>query len=393
MAGSELPEEASAIIGGSGPVAAPDVRRTIWHSAPVRYGLAVSAIAAVAFIQRFAVPQQDIAPFVLFFAGIAITSVYGGRGPGLLATVLAALTGNFFFIRPFGTFTLHRSALIATSLSLISGIVVAIFCGALRKSLDQANARAAALRQQAWIMRGQADLAGEVRGELSEETTASKILSCVAKYLDAKVGVLYVITESKTAERAATFACASSGSGAPPAAFQPGEGWVGRVAIEGKIASLSNLSDEHVRIVTASGQSLPRHLLVAPLLGEGRTIAVIELGFLETPSAATIEYLETVAEAAGMSLRSTRYRAQRQALLEATERQASKLQTQQEELRVINEELEEQSRALRESQSRLEAQQAELEQTNTQLEEQTQALERQRDDLSRAQVALVDKAD
>ena len=148
MAGSKLPEEASAIIGGSGPVAAPDVRRTIWHSAPVRYGLAVSAIAAVAFIQRFAVPQQDIAPFVLFFAGIAITSVYGGRGPGLLATVLAALTGNFFFIRPFGTFTLHRSALIATSLSLISGIVVAIFCGALRKSLDQANARAAALRQQ-----------------------------------------------------------------------------------------------------------------------------------------------------------------------------------------------------------------------------------------------------
>jgi CheY-like chemotaxis protein len=393
MAGSELPEEASAIIGGSGPVAAPDVRRTIWHSAPVRYGLAVSAIAAVAFIQRFAVPQQDIAPFVLFFAGIAITSVYGGRGPGLLATVLAALTGNFFFIRPFGTFTLHRSALIATSLSLISGIVVAIFCGALRKSLDQANARAAALRQQAWIMRGQADLAGEVRGELSEETTAFKILSCVAKYLGAKVGVLYVITESKTAERAATFACASSGSGAPPVAFRPGEGWVGRVAIEGKIASLSNLSDEHVRIVTASGQSLPRHLLVAPLLGEGRTIGVIELGFLETPSAAFIEYLETVAEAAGISLRSARYRAQRQSLLEATERQASKLQTQQEELRVINEELEEQSRALRESQARLEAQQAELEQTNTQLEEQTQALERQRDDLSRAQVALVDKAD
>jgi CheY-like chemotaxis protein len=96
---------------------------------------------------------------------------------------------------------------------------------------------------------------------------------------------------------------------------------------------------------------------------------------------------------AGVSLRSARYRAQRQALLEATERQAKELQTQQEELRVINEELEEQSRALRESQARLENQQAELEQTNVQLEEQTQALERQRDDLSRAQVDLVEKAD
>ncbi len=391
MSGSELPDRAAAIIGGAGPVT--NVTRTVWHSAPVRYGLAVLAIAAVAFIQRFAVPQQDIAPFVLFFAGIAVTSVYGGRGPGLLAALLTALTGNFFFIRPFGHFTLHGSALIATSLSLISGVVVAIFCGALRKALDEANAKAAALRQQAWIMRGQAELAGEVRGELSDETTASKILSFIAKYLGAKVGVLYMITESKTAERAATFACASSGPGTPPAAFQPGEGWVGRVAIEGKLAALSNLSGEHVRIVTATGESLPRHLLVAPLSGEGRTIGVIELGFLETPGAAAIEFLETVAEMAGISLRSARYRAQRQSLLEATERQASKLQTQQEELRVINEELEEQSRALRESQARLEAQQEELEQTNTQLEEQTQALERQRDDLSRAQVALVDKAD
>ena len=119
MSGSEFPDRASAIIGGAGPVT--KVTRTVWHSAPVRYGIAVVAIVAVALIQRFAVPQQDIAPFVLFFAGIAITSVYGGRGPGLLAAVLTALTGNFFFIRPFGHVTLHGSALIATTMSLISG--------------------------------------------------------------------------------------------------------------------------------------------------------------------------------------------------------------------------------------------------------------------------------
>ncbi|HJX64352.1 MAG TPA: response regulator [Polyangia bacterium] len=393
MPGSEIPDRASAIIGSAGPAAVPDLPRNVWRSAPLRYGISVLAVAAVALIQRLAVPQQDLAPFVLFFAGIGLASVYGGRGPGLLAALLTAATGNYFFIRPFGQFTLHGSALIATSMSLISGVVVAIFCGALRRSLDEANAKAAALRQQAWIMRGQADLAGEVRGELSEETTASNILCFVAHYLGAKVGVLYLMGESGMAERAATFACASSGPGAPPDSFQPGEGWVGRVAIEGKLASLSNLSEEHVRIVTATGESQPRHLVVAPLLGEGRTIGVIELGLLERPGAGALEYLETVSELAGVSLRSARYRAQRQTLLESTERQAKELQTQQEELRVINEELEEQSRALRESQARLENQQAELEQTNTQLEEQTQALERQRDDLSRAQVDLIEKAD
>ena len=393
MPGSELPERELPMTGDAGTAVAPEVRRKVWRSAPVRYGTAVLAVVAVALIQRFTVPQQEIAPFVLFFAGIAIASVYGGRGPGLLAALLASATGNYFFIPPFGQFTLHGSALIATCLSLISGVFVAIFCGALRKSLDEANAKAATLRRQAWIIRGQAELATEVRGELGEETTASQILSFVAHYLGAKVGVLYVMTESKTAERRATFACASSGDSAPPRSIQPGEGWVGRVALEGKLVSLSDIPEEHIRIVTATGESRPRHLVVAPLSGEGRTIGVIELGFLEDPGAATLEYIEAISELAGISLRSSAYRAQRQTLLDATQRQARELQTQQEELRVVNEELEEHSRALRESQARLEAQQAELEQTNTQLEEQTQALEQQRDDLSRAQVDLVEKAD
>ena len=217
MPGSDLPERNLPLAGGADSAAAVRAApRTVWRSAPVRYGAAVLAVIVVALIQHFAVPQQDLAPFVLFFAGIAIASVYGGRGPGLLAALLAAATGNYFFIRPFGQFTLHGSALIATTLSLISGVFVAIFCGALRRSLDEANAKAAALREHAWIIRGQAELAAEVRGEISEETTASQVLCFVAHYVGAKVGVLYVIAESGIAERTATFACASSGDGAPP---------------------------------------------------------------------------------------------------------------------------------------------------------------------------------
>ena len=394
MSGSDHPERVFSLTGGADSAAAArEAPPTVWRSAPVRYGVAVLAIVAVALIQRLAVPQQDLAPFVLFFAGIAIASVYGGRGPGLLAALLAAWTGNYFFIRPFGQFTLHGSALIATTLCLISGVIVATFCGALRRSLDEANAKAATLREQAWTIRGQAQLAAEVRGEISAQATASQILSFVAHYVGAKIGVLYVMTESGSAERAATFACASSGDGAPPQSIQPGEGWVGRVALDGKLASLSDVPEEHIRIVTATGGSRPRQLVVAPLSGEGRTIGVVELGFLAAPGAATLKCIETLSELAGISLRSARYRAQRQALLEATERQAKELQTQQEELRVINEELEAQSRALRESQTRLEDQQRKLEQTNTHLEEQTQTLERQRDGLSRAQADLIEKAD
>src|ERR1700690_654647 len=112
MPGSELPDREVPMTGDAGTAVAPDVRRMVWRSgpAPVRYVTAVLAVVAVALIQRFTVPQQDLAPFVLFYAGITIASVYGGRGPGLLAALLASATGNYFFIRPFGEFTLHGSA-------------------------------------------------------------------------------------------------------------------------------------------------------------------------------------------------------------------------------------------------------------------------------------------
>ncbi|MDC6684682.1 hypothetical protein N4Q63_26795, partial [Leclercia adecarboxylata] len=64
-------------------------------------------------------------------------------------------------------------------------------------------------------------------------------------------------------------------------------------------------------------------------------------------------------------------------------------QTQQEELRVANEELEEQSRSLLHSQANLEQQQAELEQTNVQLEERTHELESRQQALLLAQAQLV----
>ncbi|KHL71483.1 hypothetical protein PpSQ1_25975, partial [Pseudomonas putida] len=66
---------------------------------------------------------------------------------------------------------------------------------------------------------------------------------------------------------------------------------------------------------------------------------------------------------------------------------------QQEELKTANEELEEQSRVLKESQAHLETQQAELEQTNEQLSERTDALDRKNDELMQAQQELQARAD
>ena len=64
-----------------------------------------------------------------------------------------------------------------------------------------------------------------------------------------------------------------------------------------------------------------------------------------------------------------------------------------EELAATNAELEEQTRALRDSESRLRDQQAELEEQNAQLETQTAQLEEQRDALARSRRDLANQAE
>ena len=62
----------------------------------------------------------DGAPFLFFFPVILIASWFGGRGPGLLATVLSAAAADFFWIQP--RYALHVFV-------LADGILILLFLG------------------------------------------------------------------------------------------------------------------------------------------------------------------------------------------------------------------------------------------------------------------------
>ncbi|MGH7018753.1 MAG: response regulator, partial [Brevundimonas sp.] len=215
------------------------------------------------------------------------------------------------------------------------------------------------------------------------------VLAYLARYADAQAGVLFK-GEGGVYRKVASL-------GVPvdavvPDRFVHREGLLGQVAVEGAVMTLAEVPEGYLTIGSALGRDKPRHLVIAPARADGEVNAVLELGFLRPVDERLQTLLEEVGPAIGAALRSARYRAQLQNMLEETQRQSEELQVQSEELRVSNEELEEQGRALKESQIRLEQQQAELEQTNSQLEEQAQMLEVQRDDLERGSAALGLKA-
>lgn len=66
-------------------------------STPQRYGLAVGLTLLALFVTRIFPPLLNEGIFILPLAAIVLTAWYGGRGPGLLATLISGLGINYFF--------------------------------------------------------------------------------------------------------------------------------------------------------------------------------------------------------------------------------------------------------------------------------------------------------
>ena len=68
-------------------------------SKSLRYFVAIAATAA-AFTARFLLEPAlgNVAPLLMFTISVVVSAWYGGLGPGLLATALGLLLGDYFFI-------------------------------------------------------------------------------------------------------------------------------------------------------------------------------------------------------------------------------------------------------------------------------------------------------
>jgi len=81
-------------------------------SPAARYGFAVACLAAATVLRGFlgAVLGPTVVPFVTYYPAVILASWYGGLGPGLLVTGLAALIVQFLFIVPVLSFDVESPA-------------------------------------------------------------------------------------------------------------------------------------------------------------------------------------------------------------------------------------------------------------------------------------------
>jgi len=235
--------------------------------------------------------------------------------------------------------------------------------------------------RERWLKTGQAELSDSMRGEQALPTLSKNIVTYLAKYLGAQVGLIYLANDDETLRLTGSYAYTRRKHLATE--IKPGEGLVGQAALERECILLSDVPEDYILINSGLGETAPRHILVMPVLHEGHVKGVLELGSITPFSNIQLDLLKLVAENIAITINSAQDRRKMAELLSETQRQSEQLYQQQEELQATNEELQEQTQALKQSEEELKCQSEELQTSNEELEEKSEYLTKQKADIEK----------
>ena len=114
-----------------------------------RYAVAIlSAAAAFGLALTLQHPWVTLSPFFLFYGAVAISSWFGGTGPGILATVIGAIAADYYLLAPRGSLRIESPEDVARLVLFTSvGVLIASLNGALRRSQNRCQLEAHAARK------------------------------------------------------------------------------------------------------------------------------------------------------------------------------------------------------------------------------------------------------
>ncbi|HET7341332.1 MAG TPA: ATP-binding protein [Methylomirabilota bacterium] len=153
-----------------GPAAREDVPATDGPTRARAWVVALASVVLAALFTTILWPLLQPAGTPLFFAAVAVSSWYGGLGPGLFATVVAAVVSEWFFVPPMHGVTL---GLLVRGASFV---VVALLVASLYQRARRAQRQAEALaRAREWLLRDEqaARAAAETASRAKDEFLAT----------------------------------------------------------------------------------------------------------------------------------------------------------------------------------------------------------------------------
>jgi PAS domain S-box-containing protein len=254
----------------SGAVAPPGAAGATWGSIAVRYAFAAAAVA-IAGVLRWWLSQAfgPLPAFITFYPAVLLVASVAGGGPGILASVLAALVADYAFLPPYGSLPVaSTNDFVALCIFTCTNLFLCVLAERLRRSR-----RAEAVAEQK---------------ELLEVTLAS--IGDAVIVTDARGAVSFLNGE---AERLTGWKLAEAQGQPLPAVFeiineqsrQPVENPVDKVLRLGTVVGLAN----HTILLARDGRETPIDDSGAPVREADGTVHGVVLVFRDFSEQKTAE--------------------------------------------------------------------------------------------------------
>ncbi|MFD6423813.1 HAMP domain-containing protein [Streptomyces sp. NPDC060198] len=249
-------------------------------------------------------------------------------------------------------------------------------------------------KEQDWLKGNLARISGLMQGRRDLDDVASLIMSELTPVVSAQHGAFFMAMAAGDTDEVGADASAESayelrmrGSygysvGSMPTSFRPGESLIGQSASEKRTIQVDSAPPAYLKISSGLGEAPPAHVIVLPVLFEGKVLGVIELASFQPFTQIQRDFLNQLAEMIATSVNTISVNTRTEKLLEQSQELT-------EQLRDRSEELENRQKALQASNAELEdkaellaRQNRDIELKNTEIEEARQVLQERAEQLA-----------
>ncbi|MGX1880258.1 HAMP domain-containing protein [Streptomyces sp. NPDC055287] len=247
-------------------------------------------------------------------------------------------------------------------------------------------------KEQDWLKGNLARISGLMQGRRDLDDVASLIMSELTPVVSAQHGAFFLAltTRGSTevgADEDSPYELRMRGSygysaGSMPTSFKPGETLIGTAAEEKRTILVDNVPPGYLKISSGLGEAPPAHVIVLPVLFEGKVLGVIELASFQPFTQIQKDFLNQIAEMIATSVNTISVNTKTEVLLEQSQELTEQLRERSAELENRQKALQESNAELEEKAELLAQQNRDIEVKNTEIEEARQVLEERAEQLA-----------
>jgi HAMP domain-containing protein/signal transduction histidine kinase/ActR/RegA family two-component response regulator len=245
--------------------------------------------------------------------------------------------------------------------------------------------------EQDWLKSNLARISGLMQGRRDLEDVAALIMSELTPVVSAQHGAFFLAlstggSSDVSGSEELSYELCMRGSygysaGLMPTSFRPGETLIGTAAEEKRTIQVS-VPPGYLKISSGLGEASPAHVIVLPVLFEGKVLGVIELASFQPFTQIQRDFLNQIAEMIATSVNTISVNTKTEVLLKQSQELTEQLRERSAELENRQKALQSSNAELEEKAELLAQQNRDIEVKNTEIEEARQVLEERAEQLA-----------